>query len=559
VLVSLILSGVSGTVVDATSVSAKPSKPSITVISAKVRSGKLDVAVTFNLASTHRASPILSTQVKVGTSSCTVAGRAKSCKLKNLKSQRYKVSARAKNKNGWGPWSAVVLFSAGDGSVWRREPTVPGGVSTTIPGGVSTTIPGGVSTTGLKFNLKNAVGLTLKSSVSSASVRKLATGSNLQVVDAAGKTTDAITSGSASISRFLIAPNDKLYVLFNDKTTVGTVSCLLAEVDKTTGDPKCIESEIRSINWETELNGSSPIQFSSTGAIYYMGQDGAAPNDSSVLRRYSDGQTTSLVTNNILLSKFLVLDTGDVLLEGSTKGTGASWLRKVSAAGQLSTILAPFSSHLMLGTADGNVILHSYFNSTWGYKRYIANESRIESGYWITPQAGGSPTSRFNQVDICVDGQSVKNNAFCTGAGHTKLVIRTSTQKVLLLQTYNGKNSSLTQVYPTLAEVTSEVATIGIAQSVLDYIIMSGTNSNGQNITTLYNTSTNTEQNLIPASNEIEVYHLNYVASSNKIMFDGLRFSDNKYVLGQVDLNTGLVTASQTGSSKLVDFQTFAS
>ena len=551
VLVSLILSGVSGTAVAAISVSAKPSKPSITVISAKGRSEKIDLTVTFNLASTHRASPILSTQVKVGTLSCTVVGRAKSCKLKNLKSQRYKVSARAKNKNGWSSWSASVSFSAQDGSVWRRNPTVPGGVSTTIPGGVSTT--------GLKFNLKNAVGLTLKSAVAGASVRKSATGSNLQVVDAAGNTTDAVTSGAASISRFLIAPNDKLYVLFNAKTVVGTASCLLAEVDKTTGNPTCIESEIRSVVWESELNGSSPIQFSATGAIYYMGYDGVAPNDSNVLRRYSDGQTTSLVTSNILLSKFLVLDTGDVLLEGSTKGTGATWLRKVSAAGQLSTVLAPFSSYLMLGTADGNVILHSYFGGAWGYKRYITNESRVESDYWITPQAGGSPASRFNQVDICVDGQSVKNNAFCTGAGHTKLVIRTSTQKVLLLQTYNGKNTSLTQIYPTLAEVTSEVVTIGIAQRVLDYIIMSGTNSNGQNITTLYNISANTEQNLIPASNEIEVYHLNYVASSNKIMFDGLRFSDNKYVLGQVDLNSGLVTASQTGSSKLVDFQTFAS
>ena len=549
VLVSLVLSGVSGTVVDATSVSAKPSKPSITVISAKVRSGKIDVAVTFNLASTHRASPILSTQVKVGTLSCTVVGRAKSCKLKNMKSQRYKVSARAKNKNGWGPWSPAVSFSAQDGRVWRREPTVPGGVSTTIPGGVSTT--------GLKFNLKNAVGLTLKSAVARASVRTSATGSNLQVVDAAGNTTDAVTSGAASISRFLIAPNDKLYVLFNSKTLVGTTSCLLAEVDKTSGLPNCIESEIRSVVWESELNGSSPIQFSATGAIYYMGYDGVAPNDSSVLRRYADGQTTSLVTNNITLSKFLVLDTGDVLLEGSTKGTGATWLRKVSAAGQLSTILTPFSSFLMLGTADGNVILHSYFGNTWGYKRYIADESRIESDFWIAPQ-GGVLSTRFNSVDIC-PVMPVRNNAFCTGAGHTKLVIRTSTQKVLLLQTYNGMKSSLTQVYPTLAEVTSEVATIGIAQRVLDYVIMSGSNSNGQNITTLYNISTNTEQNLIPASNEIEVYHLNYVASSNKIMFDGLRFSDNKYVLGQVDLNSGLVTASQTGSSKLVDFQTFAS
>jgi hypothetical protein len=213
----------------------------------------------------------------------------------------------------------------------------------------------------------------------------------------------------------------------------------------------------------------------------------------------------------------------------------------------------------MLGTSDGNVILHSYFTNSWGYKRYITNESRIESDYWIIPQAGGSPVSRFNLTDICLDGQSVKNNAFCSGAGHTKLVIRTSTQKVLLLQTYNGKNSSLTQVYPTLAEMTLGVTNVGIAQSVLDYVIMSGTNSNGQNITTLYNTSTNTEQNLVPASNEIEMYHLNYVASSNKIMFDGLRFSDNKYVIGQIDLNTGQVNSSQTGSSKLVDFQTFGS
>jgi hypothetical protein len=63
----------------------------------------------------------------------------------------------------------------------------------------------------------------------------------------------------------------------------------------------------------------------------------------------------------------------------------------------------------------------------------------------------------------------------------------------------------------------------------------------------------------VPASNEIEMYHLNYVASSNKIMFDGLRFSDNKYVIGQIDLNTGQVNSSQTGSSKLVDFQTFGS
>jgi hypothetical protein len=96
-----------------------------------------------------------------------------------------------------------------------------------------------------------------------------------------------------------------------------------------------------------------------------------------------------------------------------------------------------------------------------------------------------------------------------------------------------------------------------IGQVIVDYIIMAGVNTNGQNILTIYDTTAGTERKLIDETKEIEIYRLNYV-SSNKIMFDGLRFADNKYVIGQVDLSTGAVVASQTGSDKLVDFQTFA-
>ncbi len=362
-LVLLVLSGVSGSVVDAISVSAKPSKPSITVISAKVRSGKLDVAVTFNLASTHRASPILSTQVKVGTSSCTVAGRAKSCKLKNMKSQRYKVRARAKNKNGWGPWSASVSFSAQDGRVWRRNPTVPGGVSTTVPGGVSTTIPGGSITTGLKFDLKSAVGLGLKSSVSSTGVRSAAVGSNLQTIDSSGGVKDALVSGSAKINRFLIAPNDKVYVVFSSSTVVGERSCILAEVDRLTGGSVCVESDVdfrftipgqSKDKFSTGVTGLrnlvNDFQFDAEGAIYYMGIPGTRTTfpglsccynyegeTSAVVRKYLDGKVTdfgiarlergrasepghtgdfssSVMIRNPIYN-FLVMQTGDVLID----------------------------------------------------------------------------------------------------------------------------------------------------------------------------------------------------------------------------------------------------
>jgi hypothetical protein len=40
-------------------------------------------------------------------------------------------------------------------------------------------------------------------------------------------------------------------------------------------------------------------------------------------------------------------------------------------------------------------------------------------------------------------------------------------------------------------------------------------------------------------------------------MFDGLRFADNKYVLGRVDLSTNVVSMEPTGSTKLLDFQTW--
>ena len=140
-------------------------------------------------------------------------------------------------------------------------------------------------------------GLTLKSTVSSSSVHKAATGSNLQVVDAIGTTTDAVSSGSANISKFLIAPNDKLYVRFSSKTTIGSVSCLLAEVVRSTGDPTCIDSELSSISWAQENTYEfEPIQFDDTGAIYYSGVDSTGK---STLRKYYNGVSSSLVTDNV--------------------------------------------------------------------------------------------------------------------------------------------------------------------------------------------------------------------------------------------------------------------
>lgn len=113
------------------------------------------------------------------------------------------------------------------------------------------------------------------------------------------------------------------------------------------------------------------------------------------------------------------------------------------------------------------------------------------------------------------------------------------------------------QYYPILDKPTTIVKKISVFQGVINHLVLSGLNENDKYVTTLFDTSDQSEMQLIGPDNEIEIYRLNYVASENKIMFDGLRFSDNKYVLGQIDLGTLEVLASPTGSTKLEDFQTF--
>ena len=446
--------------------------------------------------------------------------------------------------------------SGNAGATSRPTTNLPSSTTNPSKGNDST------SSVAVKFNLKSAVGLALKASTSSG-LGKSSTESNLQAVDASGQVTDAVSAGTAVVSKFLIAPNDKLYVLFSTPAkTLNAEKCLLAEVDKQTGNPACIESELSAIVWPASDTAMAPIQFGASGEVYYLATGGSA----SALRRYANGVTTSLINDNISLKQFLVMANGDVLLEGATVSTGATWLRRLAPAGSLSTISAPFDSKLAVALPDGNVLFHGQLSGnaslgpgkSWGYKRYLAAEGVMEPDFWIVAQAGGSPISKFNLIDVC-PVMPVRNNAFCTSTGNTKRVVKTLSGNVLLLQTQTGLKGSLTRVYPTLGEYTSKVANIGVAQQVLDYLILSGSDESGRNLTTLLNVATGTEQDLIPVTNEIEVYRLNYVGATNKIMFDGLRFSDNKYVLGQIDLNTNQVTASQTGTTKLVDFQTFGS
>lgn len=431
-------------------------------------------------------------------------------------------------------------------------PTTPG---QSTPTTTTTTTP--ATATGLRFNIKNAVGLTLRSTVSSSSVRKFSTGSNLQAVSATGTTVDAVSSGTASISKFLIAPNDKLYVVFNQKTLIDQTLCLLAEVSKSTGIPVCIDSELSSINWpSTDTSWSyNPIQFDSEGAIYYAGTDSSGK---VTLKKYKDGTSSSLITDNIDSLVFQVISDGRVIIGGTTRATSASWTRLLNQSGGLQTLVAGTSPRFIARFPDNNIYM-GFWGPTdvMGVKRFLVATSVMDSVYWISGNTNGVSRPSFFDVGATYytpDRIPALDPSYGT---NPRKLLTTSDGKVYVI--FTSVPQSLVQYFPNVLKTSTAVTAVAVAQNVLTYVIMSGTDASGKNLTTLYNTANDTELILIPASNEVEIYHLNFTTTSNSIMFDGLRFSDNKYVIGRIDLTTMQMTSTPTGSSKLIDFQTFGS
>jgi hypothetical protein len=255
------------------SVTSKPSKPAVTLITSKTGSarGKVNVTVTFTRASTNSRSPLLLTQVKVGKSTCLAVKKSTQCTVKNVKSgERAKVTVRAKNRNGYGSWSSGVSFVPKVGARWiLKAPT------------------SSVTGNALRFDFTGAVGLALqetsKSPVSVSSVSKFGSSqSNLVGMTKNGDFFDAVKAGTVKVKEFLIAPNDTIY-LHVEGVAVNNTNCVLLAVSVTSGIPDCVESDVNFLFQDGfgDWGGTGTLvpnktfyqkfQFDDFGGIAYMG------------------------------------------------------------------------------------------------------------------------------------------------------------------------------------------------------------------------------------------------------------------------------------------------
>jgi hypothetical protein len=559
----------------ALSVKAKPSKPAVQSIraSAKSSKGTVDVSVSFSIANTNVKSPILQSQVKVGTKICTANRRASKCTVKAVAVGKkiYKVLVRAKNRNGFGAWSSSISFTAKPGSIWSKVGnSTPSTVATTpsaaATGPASRTDLSKANVLGISTVKLAKVGGISSSNVQSTRVRKFSvgdvlfktsgivayaqadlssqSGSKLLAISTTGAVSDAISSGTAVVKDFYSAPNGNVYIVFESKVelTTGGTTCLLAVVDVSTGVPTCVDSTLDSVSWGLGYNtdtGNSPIQLDASGAVYFAGRVGS----SSVLRKAQNGAITDLINDNVTLQDFIVQSDGTVIVAGYTTSSQVRWLRRISAAGGLKnlTIGTVFS---LWRFADGKVYAGLWGDPNFGWKRYSTDLDALEDKYWISGNINGVSRDAYFKLDSldsiadCSGTNLSKNTSFCGWyGGMVNPVFNVLGQKTFGVAGSTGQVRQLWQYFPTVEKTNvTAISSVTLAQQVITTIILSGTSSTGSNILSLYDTSSKQETVVMDGSNEVEIYSMSYSQKKNAVMFAGLRFSDNKYVVGEVSL-----------------------
>jgi hypothetical protein len=234
--------------------------------------------------------------------------------------------------------------------------------------------------------------------------------------------------------------------------------CLLAEVDPDTGIPTCIDNTLQQINWpsEQEPEKNPAIQFDNAGRIYYSGY---TESGRTVLRRYDNGSVKDLINDNIGLDDFLVQPDGSVIVGGQTTNTGAQWVRRITPAGGLQTLVGGTSSQFLRAFPDGNVCLGVWGTGNFGVRRYLTGPAQVESKYWISDNINSeTPEKYFSAGDFCQPSDFPQNEGFCGTFGALILGSHTTTDGNVYVAAGSEANGVLMRYFPTIDQTATQVA-----------------------------------------------------------------------------------------------------
>lgn len=560
-----------------------PGKPIVTVIEAtQGKRNTVNIRVQVQLPAASPKAPITGTEVRYGTRTCNIRRAGTSCLIRGVPmwGNRLSVTARTKNKAGFGKASKGVRFNAMPNR-WIRTgynfngvkiPPVISAVGNTRvlissekwtkmeslqrsgvqSASASQPTASSSNASGITFRTDGMVGLaTADGSVMSAS--------GLYVVRGDGSSIDAVASGSASIQDFYMAPNNRFYVVFKSavEITPGDSKCALAEVDADTGNPRCVDYKVANMANIMNYGGTSAInpgvQFDAAGNIYYIANlydsvDSCPANTwcntswRPSLRKSVNGNVVSLLTDYVQSFNFLVQSDGSVIVTGRTSTTNAAWTRRISPQGVLGNIEATRTAMFLKHFADGNVYMGLSADGTGmgGVRRFMSSTATLDPKWWISSMyspTGGTPNSYFTTATVC-SGMTNYMMTYCSMSGSSiKQSFNFGNAITLVVPgSYGMTGGRLMQYYPSPELIATSITNVTVAEKVGNKVAIAGTTADGVNSLVIYDPFTFQETIVMDASNQIEIYSMAYVASTGKLMFNGLNFATNSYVMGEVTI-----------------------
>lgn len=447
-------------------------------------------------------------------------------------------------------------------------------------------------TTPVRFSFAGAVGVAIAGGGATAStVSRTGRGtqpasaspSALLAVHADGTTASAVASGSLALTPTRIYRGPDAAVVLEFAGTVDpktgqrdTRGCALLRIAPNSESAECVDPTLVEI--PHTLGGqylANPIvQFDDSGAVYYLGytQESPAaenPGPMKLVFRRSGGETVTDIAPNVIATtsashfasavNFAVAGNGTVYFTGAGTDPYGSVFR-VLPDGTTTLILSGQNIGFMSVLADGNF----YFGATHGVYRFDASAGQLDSRRWLGTYRSwdgiSAATYDCDELAVAVTGDSL---ASCPAISNPRALVSTGDGHALgdIPLDWSGGNwpsasrGVLVRYYPnpTLIRTTVRIESAIVAAG--SKIILAGTDDSGTPHLVSLDEDSGDEQALLAQDQQVDIYHLVFSAREGLVMFDGLRFADNRYVIGSVNLTTGAV--QMTPAAKLSDFQAF--
>lgn len=549
---------------------APSQQPIITKIVSKKTSAKfVSITVYVKVVNTYNGSgvsPRPNVRVKVGSKTCVVKVTFGACTIKKVKlNSKVKVQAEQFNKYGKGPSLKKSIKANSDTKTYyltkgkSRSEYQKGSVLSTSsvkfesvqsfnqPLSARTFRSSGarsiISSSEPRFFADaNQVMFDLSDAVALAKPQGQTQTSGFYKLEANGSQSDPLINGSLSVENFYIAPNDEIFATLSSKQPLvtGGTPCLLIKISTMNGVPLCIDSTLSSVQFGNIQPGQNlkailppPIQFDSQSNIYYLG---GADTGNAVLRKYSNGVSTDLINSNIRISSYFVQGNGEVIICGSTQSSNTDWLRKISATGQLSTISNGVMCNFMKQFTDGKLWIGSWGKGDggpMGVIKYDLTSGKLTS--WTESWDSKKRIPELRDQDIPESDATQGFRQAGNGAFVKDIFVFPTTKATWAIAGQNNK-TSLVRYAPSILFAETSISSYQMGVRVLNTLVLTGTDAQEKNRLVLYDTQSGFENVIFDGSNEIEIYDMVFIAGSNTLMFSGLRFSDNQYVVGKVTL-----------------------